>query len=160
MADRWQNRIVGEDVVDADQLLANPFNWRIHPKHQQEALETVLDRVGWVQRVIVNRTTGHVLDGHLRAAPAISHEEQVPVIYVELTEDEERLMLTAIDPIAAMAATDRELLPDLLTGLMDAPTIQADPDLQTLIKRIAPSNRRPALRSPGRERSRFPTRQG
>ena len=100
---RWQNRIVGEDMVDADQLLANPTNWRIHPKHQQEALAGVLDNVGWVQRVIVNQRSGHVIDGHLRASLAISRGEQVPVIYVDVDEDEERLILATLDPLAGMA---------------------------------------------------------
>lgn len=58
----WRNRIVGEGMEDADQLLANPRNWRIHPKAQQDALEGVLREVGWVQRVIVNQRTGFVVD--------------------------------------------------------------------------------------------------
>ena len=31
----WRNRIVGEGVEAPDQLLANPQNWRTHPKFQQ-----------------------------------------------------------------------------------------------------------------------------
>nr|MBA3627289.1 hypothetical protein [Chloroflexota bacterium] len=49
-----------------DQLLANPKNWRIHPASQQGALASVLDDVGWVGQVLVNRRTGHLVDGHLR----------------------------------------------------------------------------------------------
>ena len=56
--------MVGEGAVAPDQLLANPRNWRIHPHEQEKALETVLDKVGWVQRVIVNQRTGFVVDGH------------------------------------------------------------------------------------------------
>lgn len=26
--DIWRNRMIGTDIVDADQLLANPDNWR------------------------------------------------------------------------------------------------------------------------------------
>ena len=134
--DRWQNRIVGEDVVDADQLLANPTNWRIHPKHQQAALAGVLDNVGWVQRVIVNQRTGHVIDGHLRASLAISRGEQVPVIYVDVDEDEERLILATLDPLAAMAATDAEMLEDLLRGLGDTPLVQDDEGLTALLDAV------------------------
>lgn len=134
---RWQNRIVGEDVVDADQLLANPTNWRIHPKHQQAALTGVLDSVGWVQRVIVNQRTGHVIDGHLRASLAISRGEQVPVLYVDLDDDEERLILATMDPLAAMAATDAEMLEDLLRGLGDTALVQDDEGLRELLGAIA-----------------------
>jgi predicted RNA binding protein with dsRBD fold (UPF0201 family) len=117
-AQAWQNRIVGEGVERPDQLLANPSNWRIHPKHQQDALSAVLDNVGWVQRVIINRTTGHIVDGHLRVSLAISRNEaEVPVVYVDLTEDEELTVLATIDPLSAMAATDSAKLAELLASV-------------------------------------------
>jgi hypothetical protein len=121
VATQWRSRIVGHGEEAPDQLLANPANWRIHPKPQQDALAGVLDQVGWVQDVIVNRVTGHVIDGHLRVSLAIGRREpSVPVVYVELEPAEEALILATIDPLAAMAATDREqlavLLEDVSTG--------------------------------------------
>jgi hypothetical protein len=117
-AESWRNRIVGEDTCDPSQLLANPYNWRIHPHEQELALRGILDEVGWVQRVIVNKRTGHVVDGHLRVATAISKgEKAVPVLYVDLTEDEEKKVLLTIDPIAGMAATDEEQLKTLLADV-------------------------------------------
>jgi hypothetical protein len=110
----WQNRIIGEGLEDADRLLANPANWRIHPKHQQDALAGVLDSVGWVQRVIVNKRTGFVVDGHMRVALAITHGEQVPVSYVDLSEADEQLILATLDPISAMAGADASKLDELL----------------------------------------------
>lgn len=122
----WRNRIVGYDVVEADQLLANPANWRIHPKAQQDALTGVLDDVGWVQEIIVNKTTGHVVDGHMRVEVAITRGESVPVKYVELTEAEELLILATIDPISAMAATDAAQLESLLQSVnSDSAAVQA-----------------------------------
>lgn len=108
MRETWKNRIVGYDVVEADQLLAHPSNWRIHPKAQQDALTGVLDDVGWVQEIIVNKTTGHVVDGHMRVEVALTRGESVPVKYVELSEAEEQLILATIDPISAMAGADNE----------------------------------------------------
>ncbi len=116
----WRNRIVGHGEEDADQLLANPKNWRVHPKAQQSALEGVLKEVGWVQQVIVNRVTGFVVDGHARVAMAISRGEKVPVVYVELTKEEEALVLATLDPLSAMAGTDDELLADLKSGMSEA----------------------------------------
>jgi hypothetical protein len=111
----WQNRIVGSGEEAPDQLMANPKNWRIHPITQQEAVGNVLDEVGWVQQVIVNKTTGHLVDGHLRVALAISREEpSIPVTYVELTEREEALVLATLDPLAGLAATDSDKLAELL----------------------------------------------
>ena len=114
----YENKIVGTGTEHPEQLLANPSNWRIHPKGQQDALESLLDDVGWVQNIIVNQRTGHVVDGHMRAAVAISkNETEVPVVYVDLTDEEERKVLASLDPIGAMAVTDKDVLSDLISDL-------------------------------------------
>lgn len=111
----WQNRIVGEGEEAPDQLLANPLNYRVHPKAQQDALAAVLNEVGWVQRVIVNQRTGHVVDGHARIGLAISRREpSVPVLYVDLAPEEEAKVLATLDPISAMAGADKAILEELL----------------------------------------------
>lgn len=113
--DHWRSRIVGTGEEPPDQLLANPGNWRIHPRAQQEALAGVLSEVGWVQHVIVNRRTGHLLDGHLRVSLALRRNEpSVPVLYVDLDPAEETLILATLDPLAAMATTDATKLDELL----------------------------------------------
>ena len=48
-ATEWRIRIVDVGMEDAEQLLANPKNWRVHPKAQQTALEGALNEIGWVQ---------------------------------------------------------------------------------------------------------------
>ncbi len=111
----WRSRIVGTGEDAPDQLLANPRNWRLHPRNQQAALAGSLDAVGWVQQVMVNRQTGFVVDGHARVALAISrHEPCVPVLYVDLSPDEEALVLATLDPIGAMATADEAKLNELL----------------------------------------------
>ena len=114
----WRNRITGSGEEAPDQLLANPANWRIHPKAQQDALAGALDAVGWVQQVLVNRRTGFVVDGHARVALALSRgEPSVPVLYVDLAPDEEALVLATLDPIGAMAGRDDEKLRSLLADV-------------------------------------------
>ena len=111
----WRNRIVGTGEEAPDQLLANPANWRIHPKPQQDALGDALDDIGWIQQVVVNRQSGHLIDGHLRVSLAMRNNEQtVPVLYVDLDDREEALALATLDPIAAMAAADKQKLDELL----------------------------------------------
>lgn len=106
---------MGSGEEDPLQLLANPLNFRLHPKPQQDALAGVLGEVGWVQQVLVNRQSGHVIDGHLRVELAISRNEPtVPVLYVDLDPAEEALILATLDPIGAMAATDAPKLEELL----------------------------------------------
>ena len=115
---QWRNRIVGQGEESPDQLLANPKNWRIHPKEQQDALAGVMERVGWVQQVVVNKRTGFVVDGHLRVSMSITNQEpSVPVVYVDLSEEEDALVLATIDPLAALAKTDDDQLRELVTDL-------------------------------------------
>lgn len=133
MANRWKNRIVGYGEEAPDQMLANPRNWRIHPKHQQDALSGVLDEVGWVQDVLINKTTGYVVDGHLRVAMAISRgEKAVPVKYVELTEAEEAKIIATLDPLSALAVADADVLAELL-----AQVATDDAAIQKLLDEIA-----------------------
>ena len=112
---------MGYGEESPEQLLANPFNFRVHTALQEKALSGVLREVGIVQNVLVNRTTGHMLDGHLRAAMAISDgQPKVPITYVELTENEEKLVLATFDPISAMAGKDEEIFKSLVDGMDEA----------------------------------------
>ena len=61
---------------------------------------------------------GHVVDGHLRIELALARREPtVPVTYVELSEDEERLVLATLHPLATMAEAERDQPAALLAGL-------------------------------------------
>lgn len=129
----WTNRIVGADVKPASWFLANEKNFRIHPLFQQESLLAVLEKVGWIQDVIVNLRTSEqwhrndrnietLVDGHARVALALSHGEDtpVPVKYVDLTPDEENIMLALFDPISAWAATDPQQLEAVLRSIQES----------------------------------------
>jgi len=117
----WQNKIIGHGDEPPDQLLANPGNWRIHPKAQQDALAGAIAEVGYIRSVTVNKRTGHVIDGHLRVALAMRQGvKSIPVEYVDLTEAEEAEALATLDPLAAMAAADKEKLDDLLQSVKSA----------------------------------------
>lgn len=130
----WRSRIVGTGEEAPERLLPNPANWRLHPALQQRAMGAVLDEVGWVGQVIVNRTTGHLVDGHLRVSLALSrHEAAVPVVYVELNPQEEALVLASFDPISEMAIPDQEKIHALLSGLA-----VSDDALLAMLQTIAP----------------------
>ena len=140
----WQSRIVGHDDVAPSRLIEHPSNFRTHPPLQREALAAVLRDVGWVTAVIVNRTTGHLLDGHLRVALALERgEPTIPVTYVDLTADEERLVLATLDPIAALAGVDAGSLTALLGELH--PTDKA---LDALLAKLAADATGVALSGP------------
>ena len=114
----FANRIVGEGVKPASQFLANPLNWRTHPQRQRDAVNASLSEVGWVQQVIENVRTGHLVDGHERVWQALQNDDaDVPFLQVDISEDEERLVLATLDPMAAMATADADILADLLAGI-------------------------------------------
>jgi len=116
----WSDRIVETSTVAPDQLLANPNNWRIHPSVQRQAVRDTIAHVGWVQTVIVNVTTGHLVDGHLRVGIALAADEsEVPVTYVRLSEAEERKALLSLDPLTNLASTDDEQLRATLEAIAD-----------------------------------------
>ncbi len=111
----WRSRITRSGVCSPDEVVAHPKNWRLHPQYQQDALEGALGQLGWVQTVLVNERTGHLLDGHLRVELARRKGERaIPVTYVDLSEEEEALVLTTLDPIAALANADAHRLDELL----------------------------------------------
>lgn len=125
------NRMLQTGSVPAGQLLANPANFRVHPVEQQTVLATMLERIGFIQSVIVNKRSDPswerdrgietVIDGHLRVSLALSRgeETEVPVVWVDLTREEEAAALATFDPIGAMAGTDREKLALLVAELPD-----------------------------------------
>jgi len=110
-----RNRITGHGDVDPAQLLANARNFRRHPNVQRDALRGSLDELGWLKTIIVNESTGNVVDGHARIEEALQRREPlVPVTYINLTEAEERLALAVLDEISAMAVRDDDALAALL----------------------------------------------
>lgn len=132
----FESRITGYGSERPEDLLANPQNWRKHPGHQQEAMTGILETVGWVNNVIVNEVTGHVVDGHMRVNVAMRNgDEQVPVTYVRLTEEEERIILATYDPLSALATQDSQALADLLTGIRE----QNNNSVQALLDRARDS---------------------
>jgi DNA modification methylase len=129
----WKNSITGSGFEDPETILANPFNFRNHPKNQKDALNGVLEEIGWIQDVIVNTTTGHLIDGHLRVELAKQKKEKVPVKYVELTEEQERIALASIDPIAALAEQDQDMLDRLIDGIDNVENQELDDFLTSLM---------------------------
>lgn len=87
----------------------------------------VLAQIGWIQDVIVNRVSGHLIDGHLRVELAIQDKQPtVPVKYVDLSPEEEALALATLDPLGAMAVTDAQALDALMRDLaVDDPAVVA-----------------------------------
>jgi hypothetical protein len=120
----WRNRMTRLVEEDPEQLLANPFNWRIHSYYQQQMMTATLDELGWIEPIVVNERTGHLVNGHMRVSLALSHSiARVPVVYVDLDETEEKMALATFDSIGSLAATDNDQLRDLLSQLPETDSL-------------------------------------
>lgn len=103
----WRNRIRGYGMASVEQVVANPHNWKIHTADQFDVLDAGLSEVGIVQNIIINTTTGNMIDGHGRILHALKRgEKYFPATYVELPHDEELKVLAILDPIATLARSD------------------------------------------------------
>ena len=103
--------------VPAAELIPNPKNWRVHPTEQQAALTAILTEVGYADALLARETPEGLMlvDGHLRAET--TPDAIVPVLVLDIDEDEADLMLATLDPLAAMAGRDEERLSGLLGSL-------------------------------------------
>jgi DNA modification methylase len=103
--------------VPARELLPHPKNWRTHPKRQQAALRGILTEVGYADALLVRETPDglQIIDGHLRAET--TPEQEVPVLVLDLTQEEGNKLLASLDPLASMAGKDDELLRELFAGI-------------------------------------------
>ena len=101
-----KDRIVEFIRVKASELKPHPQNLRRHGDAQRAAMQGMLDSIGYAGACIaVKRDDGYVLlDGHLRTAT--TPDTLVPVLVVDLDDDESLAMLAGHDKIGEMAEWD------------------------------------------------------
>jgi hypothetical protein len=113
--------------VKASDLVPNPRNWRTHPQEQQDALRGILAEVGYADALLVRECedgTLMIVDGHLRAD--ITPTQKVPVLVLDVSEEEADKLLVSLDPLAAMADANQQKLGELLHDVgTDNPAVQA-----------------------------------
>lgn len=113
--------------VRAGDLLPHPLNWRTHPPEQLAAIRGALQEVGFAGAVLVRELPGGgygLIDGHARtevmAAGGADAEAMVPVLVLDVTEDEANKLLASYDPIGDMAGASAKTLESLLADLQVA----------------------------------------
>ena len=77
----------------------------------------VLEDIGFADAMIARETPDglELIDGHLRQE--VMGDQPVPVLIVDVTEEEADKMLLTLDPLAAMARPDRDQLLNLLQSV-------------------------------------------
>ena len=105
-----RDRIKDLRRVRAGDLVPNPRNWRTHPKPQQDALRGILAEIGYADAILARELPDgrlEIVDGHLRAETLPN--ETIPVLVLDVDQDEANKLLTMLDPLAGMAAVPNQL---------------------------------------------------
>lgn len=113
-----RNRIKKHITIRAGDLVPHEANFRRHPDAQKAVLKDLYAEVGFARSLLGyelpdGRTK--LIDGHLRQE--IDPDMMVTVEVLDLNDDEARLMLATVDPLAALAQTDGPALEALLKDI-------------------------------------------
>jgi len=101
--------------VRAGDLIPHTKNWRTHPDAQRDVLRGVLADIGYADALLVREFPDgglQIIDGHLRAET--TPDAQVPVLVLDISEEEAEKILLTHDPLAAMASADQEKIHELV----------------------------------------------
>ena len=114
-----KNRIVEYGERPASSFLANPNNPRKHPEGQRRAVKGSLESVGWCGVVLESANSGVLLDGHERIFQALDQGDDTPVPFVaiDVTPEEEKLILATLDRTGELATYDNIMLAELINDI-------------------------------------------
>jgi DNA modification methylase len=139
-----RNRIKELRWVRASELVPHGRNWRVHTPQQTAALKGLLAEIGYadalIGRILPDGKIG-LIDGHLRKSATPKME--VPVLIVDLNDEEADKLLLTLDPLASMAEADQNKVMALLE------TVRSDSQaVASLLERIAGEAAWQALNGP------------
>lgn len=130
---QFRDRVKELRRVPVSELRPHPRNWRTHPDAQRNALRGVLAEVGYVDALLARELPDgalQLIDGHLRAET--TPEAVVPVLVLDVSDEEADKILLTHDPLAAMAEVDHDRLADLLQSARFA-----SPQLEQMLDDLA-----------------------
>ena len=120
-----RNRIVGHRQLHARDLQNHPLNPRNHPKEQREAVQGLLEGIGVSRSLLAyvaeaDRHYGEeapltLIDGHLRKEEL--GDQVVTVEVLDVSDEEARELLLALDKTVGMADVDDAKLLSLLEAI-------------------------------------------
>jgi hypothetical protein len=105
-----RNRIKAHRRVRAGDLLPHELNFRLHPEMQRNALWAVYQEVGFARSLLAYELPDgrlKLIDGHLRRD--IDPDMEVEVEILDLTDEEAKVLLLSIDPLAALAENQEQI---------------------------------------------------
>src|SRR5438128_5302867 len=121
-----RNRIKRHARVRAGDLVPHEHNSRTHPEAQRRALLDLYEEVGFARSLLAYELPDgrlKLIDGHLRRDMDPNMEVDVEIL--DVTEEEARMLLLTIDPLACLAEQQEQVRQRLLKI-----TPVASPDLE------------------------------
>ncbi len=102
--------------VSANELIPNPRNWRTHPDMQKDVLRGILAEIGYSDALLADETSEglQLIDGHARTE--ISSGGILPVLVLDVSQDEADKLLASLDPFGLIAGADAIMVRKLLAG--------------------------------------------
>ena len=113
----FRDRIKELRRVKAADLIANEKNFREHDRRQEDAMIELLSEIGYADALVAYETTDglKLINGHMRKG--LTPDQEVPVLVLDVTEEEADKLLATFDPVSSFATTNKEKLSELLKTL-------------------------------------------
>lgn len=128
---------MGLRQVRAGDIRVSGKNFRTHNEAQRTAMRGLLADVGYVGALIARELPDggvELLDGHMRLGEA-ADDDELPVLVVDISDEEAALVLATFDPIGDLAGLDLGKQRDLLATIETA-----NEDLFGLLERLQADN--------------------
>lgn len=116
----WDNRITRYEVIPTATVAQsfNSLNARLHSLAQQDTVLNLIEKIGYIQPIIINQNTNRLIDGHLRLALALREgQKEISAIWVNLTPAEEKAALLTLDATSRQATYSANQLELLVNDL-------------------------------------------
>jgi ParB-like chromosome segregation protein Spo0J len=103
------------EQVAIEQLTPAPYNPRTMGEKEFEGLKASLKTFGMVEPVVANKRNNHIVGGHMRAEAwhNLGHD-QVPVVWLDLDDHQERKLNILLNSQAISGEYDADKLSELL----------------------------------------------
>jgi hypothetical protein len=111
MTEPIRNRIKEHRRVRAGDLIPHEFNFRLHPEVQASALRALYREVGFARSLLAYELADgrlKLIDGHLRRD--VDPDMEVEVEVLDVSDEEARVLLLSIDPLAELAQQQQQLV--------------------------------------------------
>ena len=109
-----KSRIIEHVKVRAGDLVPHELNPRVHSDTQREALQALMEEIGFARSVLAYRLPDgrlKLIDGHLRQS--MDPDLVLDVEVLDVNDEEARKLLLSIDPLAQLADYDDTCLEEL-----------------------------------------------